>query len=394
MDHLKLMALFGLGLCACVGTVQTLSVVDEDGEGDGPDAGPDDIDGPGEPDAGPLPRYNSIRLIGRYEMPRASDVAATADANLVAVTSRTLGYVDLIDTSDKENPVRLSRIEKLGYSPDVQIQGSTLFVSHENTGQAPFYGDGVTIIDISDPSSPERIGTLDSSSGDNGLENCHNMWPQPERNLFYCASTTTGRVVIMSTDSPGTMARPQVLGNLRPPSGGAVHDMYALDDRLYVAWLDGGLGIYDISDPSSPERLGRATYNRPFTHTAWPNSDRTALYTTDEYVSGHLRIWDISDVSSPKQVGEYNPNSNAIIHNAELVDDYIFISYYTEGLKVLDAEDPMNPVEIGSHDFYDGPDGQMEGAWGVDPYPPYIFVSGMQSGLWIYEMERETTSPD
>ena len=47
-----------------------------------------------------------------------------------------------------------------------------------------------------------------------------------------------------------------------------------------------------------------------------------------------------------------------------------------------------NLIEIGSHDFYDGADGEMEGAWGVDAYPPYIFVSGMKSGLWVYEMER------
>jgi hypothetical protein len=344
-----------------------------------------------------LPEFDAapaeeLVLLGRYPMSLAADLDVTSDGNLAVITSWFDGEVHVVDTTDKANPSRLALISDLGYSPDVQLNGRTLYVSHENVGVA-FFGKGVTIYDLSEAETPKRVGALDESNGALGLEGCHNLWPQVERDLLYCASTASGRVVILTTASPGSLQQPALVTTLAPPEGAGVHDMYALGDRLYVAWLDAGLAVYDIADPSSPTPLGRGEYAEALTHTVWPSADGSVAYTTDEVEGGHLSVWDISNVAEPQQIGAYQPNPQAIIHNAEVVGDRIYISHYTEGLKVLDATDPRNPFEIGGHDFFDGPDqtggdpfSGLQGAWGVEAVPPYVFVSGTGSGLWIYEM--------
>src|SRR5690606_7290483 len=129
------------------------------------------------------------------------------------------------------------------------------------------------IYDISNPAAPELVrvlGVLDHP----GLAECHTVWPQPDRDLVYCASTRTAEVVILSIGEGGvgTPANPVVLDTLRAPveEFSGVHDMYALGNRLYVAYLSAGFAIYDIADAAQPALVGAHQYEGQFTHNLWP----------------------------------------------------------------------------------------------------------------------------
>lgn len=328
---------------------------------------------------------NGISLLGRYDMPVTGDLAVD-DANGVAVVSGWYNeQIALIDVSDRKNPTELTTLENVGYGADVQIKDSYLYAAHEYAGR------GFDIYDISSPASPQLLKQVGPNTGyPADLEDCHNLWPQPDRGLLYCASTATGTLVVLSTGDTGQGSPddPVFVTTIPAPPQGeyGVHDMYALGNRLYVAWLDAGMEIFDVTDPAAPVSLGTKTYTRAFTHNLWPNEDGTVLFSTDENNDGHLRIWDISDPADIQQIGEYQANPAAIIHNVEVVGNLAYISYYTEGMKVVDVSDPTAPVEVGAHDFYDGPDSAgFEGNWGVDPHPPYVYASGMASGLYVYE---------
>lgn len=161
---------------------------------------------------------------------------------------------------------------------------------------------------------------------------------------------------------------------------------------------DAGFAIYDIADASKPTLLGRANTPQGMAHTVWPSEDGTHVFVTDEILKGHLTIWNITDPSTIVKVADYQPNVEAIIHNAEVVGNRAYISYYNEGVKVLDISDPAKPHEVGSYDMYEGPDfdkdedpefpdiSRMNGAWGVDSDYPRVYVSAIESGLWIFEM--------
>lgn len=348
----------------------------------------------------------TLALRGEYIMSTAADVAALPGKNVVAVSNWHDNKVTLVDVSNPEQPQLIREIEDTPNTTDVQVKGDFLYVNGDpgfDIGEETY---GIRVYDVSDPANPSEPYLVGKAAGSQSLSSCHNLWPQPDRALLYCASTSTEQVAILSEGENGVGApgRPEFLTEIQSPNDtpdggfGGVHDMFARGDRLYVAWLGAGFAIYDISDPAAPKKLGGAITDGEFTHTVWPTEDDNYVLATDETRRGHLTIWDVREPSDIKKVADYDPNSEAIVHNAEVVGDIAYVSYYTEGLKVLDISDPTNPREIGTHDLFDGPDyvengdpfdsvsSSMQGAWGVDSDYPWVYVSTIEGGLYIFEL--------
>jgi hypothetical protein len=86
------------------------------------------------------------------------------------------------------------------------------------------------------------------------------------------------------------------------------------------------------------------------------------------------------------EVAESSPFVAA--HNVVVRGRYAYLSYYQAGLRVLDLEDPAQPVEVSFYDTYpDAPTALFQGAWGVDlkaagNSPPVILVSDRTAGLF------------
>ena len=120
---------------------------------------------------------------------------------------------------------------------------------------------------------------------------------------------------------------------------------------------------------------------------------------------GYLRIWDYSNLAAPVQVGEYRtPNSGArlpvgsgdyTIHNPMLMGTDVYTSWYSDGVRVVDASDPTSPREVA---FFVPPAGQnpvkpaqrstlsqTPQVWGVfvDEETGLVYASDMNTGLWI-----------
>jgi hypothetical protein len=85
------------------------------------------------------------------------------------------------------------------------------------------------------------------------------------------------------------------------------------------------------------------------------------------------------------------------IHNPFLVGTDVYISWYSDGVRVVDASDPENPDEVA---FFVPPAGQnpvkpsqrgvlsqTPQVWGVvvDEATGLIYASDMNTGLWILE---------
>ena len=80
--------------------------------------------------------------------------------------------------------------------------------------------------------------------------------------------------------------------------------------------------------------------------------------------------------------------SNSIPHNLIVLGDYLYVSYYYNGLQVYDITDRENPQRIMHYPTSNLPNGnRYEGAWGVYPFLPSgnILVSDMQEGLFVVE---------
>ena len=105
------------------------------------------------------------------------------------------------------------------------------------------------------------------------------------------------------------------------------------------------------------------------------------------------------------QVGSFRtPNSAGLgaqgsgdysLHNALVVGTDVYLSWYSDGVRVVDASDPESPTEVA---YFVPPAGQnpvkppqrgtlsqMPQVWGVvvDEGTDLIYASDMNSGLWI-----------
>lgn len=178
-------------------------------------------------------------------------------------------------------------------------------------------------------------------------------------------------------------------GTYLTPHGSQSHDSYVKGDTAYIAFLSGGFSIVDITDRSAPDTISDVLYPEAFTHNCWPTEDHKYLFTTDELPGGHLRVWDIQDPANPIQVAEWSPPGvSSIIHNVQVKGDFLYIAYYTEGVEILDIEDPTQPVEVGHFDTAPFAEGaSFNGCWDFFPYfPSGTLLAGNLSGppgMWL-----------
>ena len=124
---------------------------------------------------------------------------------------------------------------------------------------------------------------------------------------------------------------------------------------------------------------------------------------------GGLRFWDLTDPAQPRAAATYaTPRSRVdraqgpsepgrfSAHNPVMQGDLLFVSWFSDGVRVLDIRDPVAPREIAS---WVPPPGAApeavrnylgEGAqvWGVAVDGDLVVASDINSGLWVLRFTR------
>lgn len=193
-------------------------------------------------------------------------------------------------------------------------------------------------------------------------------------------------VAIYSLENP---TNPTLLGHYSDFGGiqtVGVHDGYIRDNIAYLNCGRKGFAIVDYTDPENPIALGTLTEyeDQGYNHSGWLSDDGSHYYLGDETPGTRVKSIDVSDPTDIKvdtlfDAGSENPKS--ITHNQIVACDYLYISYYGDGLQVYDISEPASPKRIMfSNSFV-----QSEGIWGVFPFFPSnnIIVSDMETGLYV-----------
>ena len=221
----------------------------------------------------------------------------------------------------------------------------------------------------------------------------HNLYIDTERGRLYTAGGSRqindgGILIFDLNDDPLT---PAYVG--RGPETYS-HDVYVVADTLYCSEIyDGELALYDISDLDNVRTLGTTLTPFTFTHNAWTTDDQQFIFTTDERGDAPVGAYDISDKDNIRQTFEFRPlgsiNTGTIPHNVHVIDDYLSISYYTDGLVVADASKPDNIIEVANYDTWLGNNGGFNGAWGAYPFLPsgLTLVSDRSTGLYVIDVD-------
>ena len=161
---------------------------------------------------------------------------------------------------------------------------------------------------------------------------------------------------------------------------------------VFAGW-DGLLDIVDVTDKSNIFRIGQTSYPSPgYTHQGWLTADRQYLYISDEVDSiPRTTIIDVSDLSNPTFVSDFTNGLPSTDHNLYVRDGFIFETNYTSGLRVYNACDPVNPVEVGFFDTYPANnDPGFSGAWSNYPFYPSgtVIVSDRSGGLFVLDVSE------
>jgi choice-of-anchor B domain-containing protein len=176
-----------------------------------------------------------------------------------------------------------------------------------------------------------------------------------------------------------------------PSRNGGVHDVFVKNDTAYCHTYD-GMYIIDFTNYLQPIVLASYTSypDQGLNHSGWLQKGTNIYFTTDETQGKKIKILNVSnpqDIEFIDTVGS-NVNSASIAHNSIVMGNYLYVSYYHDGLRVFNIKDPKNAYQVG---FYSTSTSkaynEYKGAWGVYPFlgQHKILVSDMQNGLFVLD---------
>ena len=150
-------------------------------------------------------------------------------------------YLSLLSLDDPENPLFLTSYETHGYIHDIYVENNIGYLNAAN--------NGFHIVDFSDFSSPQTLGSLTDYpfQGYN-----HSGWLSEDGNTYVFADENHGyRMKVCDVSNPNdinvvSMLLSDVQENSIP------HNLIIQDNLLYVSHYYDGLWIWDISNPESP----------------------------------------------------------------------------------------------------------------------------------------------
>jgi choice-of-anchor B domain-containing protein len=269
---------------------------------------------------------------------------------------------------------------------DMKSWGNHVYVTNETD-------NGLLVIDMT--GHPNNITwyewepMLDDINGDTKqLESCHNLYID-EFGWCYlvgCNFNNGGAMFIDVFSNPGF---PEFVGYGAPVYS---HDAYVRDNRFYASEIyAGNLTIYDVTDKSNPQALASQQTPFAFAHNAWLSDNSQYVYTTDELANAPIGAYDISDLSDIKEVDQFLPietlGDGVIPHNVHVWQDWLIISYYSDGGIIVDASKPDNLIEVGNFDTFFGGGQGFNGAWGAYPFLPsgLVLVTDIGNGLYVLD---------
>ncbi len=321
------------------------------------------------------------------------------------------------DVTDPATPVLTDFVEvdaRVVNDVKVNPEGTLAVITREGARDRR---NGIIVLDLADPAHP----VIDDTYIGDLTGGVHNVFFAGD--ILYAIHNGTFDVHILNISDPGRVVEVGRWGIDSP--GKYLHDIWVVDGLAYVSYWNDGVYILDVGDgrwggvPAVPVEVGHYAYPEGNTHFAVPytNADgHRYLFVGDEIFDcedcvsrnghpgdgsrGFVHILDLEDPENLREVARYEvPEAGA--HNLWIEDDRMYVAYYQAGLRVVDVSGELRgDLYRQGREMAWLPTGTPDGvvpnspmAWGPQFFKGNIFVSDLNSGLWVVRLEPRRKVP-
>ncbi|MBA3463203.1 MAG: hypothetical protein H0T46_24820 [Deltaproteobacteria bacterium] len=295
-----------------------------------------------------------------------------------------LDGLHIIETADPANPTELYhwRRNGPGYSNDVKI------VEANGKRYAIIADYPSDVVEVTDPATAHLVAQIPVEA--------HTVFTETRNGKTYAYfGAYDGSTPAYDVTNPEAPVRL----SMYDAKASVVHDLMIDNGIAYLNAWEEGLHVVDFTNPSQPVLLGTWKDTPTKTsHSSWAmtvGGRKIALHGEEAY-GAHLDVVDV-DRTSPtfmRSIGSFRTRDWVSIHNVMSVGTRAYMTYYQDGIRVLDMADPTRPKQLGYFNTWD-PQGAksssrfFEGAVGidVDPVRKLIFVADSPRGLVILRDE-------
>ena len=277
--------------------------------------------------------------------------------------------------------------------------------------------NGIVVLDLTDPAHPVIADTYtkDLSGG------VHNVFFWGD--ILYAIHNGTLDVHILDISDPNDVEEVGRWGIDKP--GKYLHDIWVAGGLAYVSYWNDGVYILDVGDfrwggtPTAPVEVSSFAYEEGNTHVAFPYTNADGhpylfvgdeIFDCDDCISrnghpgdgsrGFVHVLDMEDPENPREVARYEvPEAGA--HNLWIEDDKMYVAYYQAGLRVVDVSGELRgDLYRQGREIAWFPTGTPDGhvvnspmAWGPQPFKGHVYVSDLNSGLWVVKVVPKKKAP-
>ena len=299
----------------------------------------------------------------------------------------------VVDVSNPATPTVVSHVPpddspegNNGYNDVRVIATGNVTVAYAS----PLNFTSTDVIDVTNPAKPVKLTPIDRYSHSVQLVG------SGDSAALYLAdyTDTVPKYSLANPLAPVFLGQATIDG---PLSG--VHDLTVEGDHIYANYTENGMVALDIS-AGIDQAVEEGRIPTSYSHASWvatlSNNQKVILH-GDEGLSGSaedgaafLRILD-GDPASPTYLDElarYRTRKEVGIHNIQVVGDKVYLSYYQDGIRIVDIADPTQPTEVAHFNTWDPETSfgsAFEGAVGVRVANGHVFAADMARGLVILD---------
>jgi choice-of-anchor B domain-containing protein len=339
-----------------------------------------------------------------------------------ALVGRTDG-TSFVEVTDPANPKYLGDLPlhqgaRANIWREIKVYKTYAFIVADGAGP-----HGMQIFDLTQLRNVTTPQTFQETAHYSRINSAHNIVINPSTGFAYSVGnsmggeTCGGALHMVDIRDP---LKPKFVGCYAEPAVGRqgtgyTHDaqcvVYHGPDARYqgreicLTSSETALGIADVTDKTNPRTLSIATYpNVAYAHQGWLTDDHRHFFLDDEgdELAGtapktRTVVFDLTDLEDPVVAKEFHGNTAATDHNLYVKGRYMYQSNYVAGLRVVDVNDPVNPVEVAYFDTV--PFGEnlpgFSGTWSNYPYfkNGVVAVSSMREGLFLVRYQPSTVVP-